>query len=135
MKSTTTLIEGFKFKIEDGRGHELIIDLPEAKGGTNAGPTALELAGMSLSGCIGTIFALVAKNSKLSYSGLRVVVEAEKGSDAKTINSARAKIYVKTKAAKEKVTGILEKTFSHCPVGVLFEQAGVKIESELIIEA
>jgi len=131
MKSTTKWIQGFQSVVDNDRGHTVTIDLPPGQGGTDTGATALELSVMALSGCVETIFAMVANNSELSFDALRVDVTADKGD--KTIENADVKVYVKT-ADEKKAERVLNKTLSICPVGVLFEQAGVKMSSELIFE-
>ena len=131
MKSTSKWIQGFQSVVDNGRGHEVTIDLPPSQDGADTGATALELAVMGLSGCVGTIFAVVAKNSGLAFDALRVVVDADKGE--RTIEHAGVKVYVKT-ADEKKAARVLEKTLRICPVGILFEQAEVKMTSELIFE-
>ena len=131
MKSTSKWIQGLQSVVDNDRGHEVTIDLPPGQGGADTGATALELAVMGLSGCVGTIFASVAKNSSFSFDAMRVVVTADKGE--RTIETADVKIYVKTPDQK-KAERLLEKTLSLCPVGILFEQAEVKMKAELICE-
>ncbi len=134
MKSTCKWIEGMKSTVDNGRGHTVTLDLPSAQGGTDEGATALELAVMGLSGCVGTIFALVAKNSKVEFSALEVELDAEKPDSAKTVTAAKAIVRVKSAAAEDRLERILKKTMELCPVGVLFEQAGIHVEHELIVE-
>lgn len=52
----------FQSVVDNSRHHGVVQDLPEAKSGDDLGPTALELAGMALAGCISTIWAKVASN-------------------------------------------------------------------------
>ena len=131
MKSTSKWIQGLQSVVDNDRGHEVTIDLPPDQGGADTGATALELAVMGLSGCVGTIFALVAKNSGFAFDALRVEVGADKGK--LTIENALIKVYVKT-ADRKRAERVLERTFSICPVGILFEQAEVRMKSELIFE-
>jgi len=109
----------------------MVLDLPGAKGGDDLGPTALELAVMALSGCISTIFAIVAKNSKVTYHKFVCEVEADKPDDAPTIVSAKAKVYVESADGYDKVNRVLSKTMLACPVGQLYEKAGIAIRTEL----
>lgn len=131
MKSTSTLLNGFQSKIDNDRGHEIIVDLPQGQGGKDIGATALELAVMSLSGCISTIFALVAQKSRLEFEDLKVEVDAKKGEQ--TIESADVLVSIKT-ADSDKANKVLDQTMKMCPVGVLFDKAGVKISHKLVIE-
>jgi uncharacterized OsmC-like protein len=134
MQAKAELINGFKSKINNGRGHEVIADLPESLKGTDQGATALELTVMSLAGCISTIFAMVAGNSGVQFANLEVEVTADKPKDQKTIVSASAKVKIKSDAPQAKLERILEKTMGICPVGLIFEKAGINIETELIAE-
>ena len=78
LKGNAKLLENIRLVTENGRGHSVICDLPEAPGGTNAGPTPLELALMSLAGCGVIIYADVCKNSKIDPGNIEITVEAEK---------------------------------------------------------
>lgn len=131
MKSVSKLVDGFKSVVDNGRKHAIVLDLPESQGGADMGATALELAVMALSGCISTIFALISSNSGFEFSSLKVKVEAEKG--VKTIEKTVIKVYVKVDDS-ERAQKMLAKTMAVCPVGILFEQAGVEIVTELILE-
>ena len=64
LTAKATLLENVRLVTENNRGHKVICDLSEAAGGTNAGPSPLELALMSLAGCGAIIFADVCKNSR-----------------------------------------------------------------------
>lgn len=127
-------IEGIKFKVNNGKGHEIISDVPEKYKGTNQGPTGLEMMIMGLASCISAVFVIVTNNSGVQYSQLSVEIEADKPKGEKTIVSAKAKVNVKSDAPREKLERILEKVMNICPVGLIFEKAGIKIETELIAE-
>ena len=71
-----------KFIIEsDIRGHKIVIDQPANAGGTDAGPTPLELVFASLAGCIGTIGRIAAMQQRIDLKGLSVKVEGELDTD------------------------------------------------------
>jgi putative redox protein len=89
---------------------------------------------MSLAGCITTIWAIVARNSGIAYESFRVEVEADKPQGAKTLAAARVSAFVKSAAETDRLERVLEKTVKACPVGVLFEQAGVRVEHRLAKE-
>ncbi len=134
MKAKAVSVEGFWLVVDNGRSHSIALDLPPSLGGTDKGPTALELTVMGLAGCVATIFNLMAKKTRLPLEGIRVEVEAEKLQDAKTITSAKIKATIITDAEKEKVDRVWKLTMENCPVGILFEKAGVKIEATYTIE-
>ena len=107
------------------------MDLPPGKEGDDTGPTALEFAAMSLSGCIGTIYALIAKKMRLTFDKLDVILEAEKGADDPTIVKVTADVFIKSSESVEKLQKCLDTTMNSCPVGVLYKQAGIPVEVNL----
>lgn len=131
MKSNSLWTKNFQSVVDNGRNHSIVIDLPEAKGGNNSGPTALEMCVMSFSGCVGTIFALVAKKMRLTYEKMEIDVDAQQNNDAPTITDIHFVLTIQTKDDKLKIEKCLEHTLNTCPVGVLFKQAGVKITNEI----
>lgn len=131
MKSISLWTKNFQSVVDNGRNHSLVIDLPETKGGNNSGPTALELCVMSFSGCVGTIFAMVAEKMRLSFSKMDVNVVAEQKNDAPTITNIHFILSIQTTHEKDKIEKCLEHTMKTCPVGVLFKQAGVEITNEI----
>lgn len=133
MKSISLWTKNFQSVVDNGRNHSLVIDLPETKGGNNSGPTALELCVMSFSGCVGTIFAMVAEKMRLSFSKMDVNVVAEQKNDAPTITNIHFILSIQTTHEKDKIEKCLEHTMKTCPVGVLFKQAGVEITNEIIL--
>ncbi len=132
MKAASAWISGFRSVVDNGRTHSVVVDLPREQGGEDLGPTALELALMSLAGCVGTIFAIVARKRGLSYESLKVELEAEKGE--KTIESVKGVMKVKTAASREEVETTLRLTMEICPVGLIFEKAGIKPEIKVELE-
>jgi len=132
IKSRAKRSEEFRITVDDGRAHSVCLDLPPEMG-TDMGPTALELGVMSFSGCVATIFTLMAKKMRVSISDLDVIVKAEKPEDARTVTKADFEIIVKTGESEEKINKVWEKTRENCPVGILFEQAGVQVDYKLKI--
>lgn len=134
MRSKAALVEGFWIAVDNGRNHSITLDLPKNLGGSDKGPTALELAVMGLAGCVATIFKLMSTKLKFSLKGLVVEVEAEKPSDAKTITSAKINAVIKTDADEKLVERAWKLTLENCPVGLLFEKAGVEMDFNYRIE-
>ncbi len=131
MKSNSLWTRKFQSVVDNGRNHSMVIDLPEAKGGINSGPTALELCVMSFSGCVGTIFAMVAEKMRLSFDKMEVEVNAEQKNNAPTISDIHFVLSIRTEEEKNKIEKCLDHTLNTCPVGVLFKQAGVVVTSEI----
>ncbi|MBD3191178.1 MAG: OsmC family peroxiredoxin [Candidatus Heimdallarchaeota archaeon] len=131
MKSTTKWVKNYQSVVDNGRSHGIVIDLPEGKDGDDMGPTALELAVMGLSGCIGTIYSLIAKKMRLSIDSIEVELEAEKGPDDPTVTKVSADVKVKSSEKKAKLEKCLETTMNTCPVGVLYQNAGIPMDINL----
>lgn len=133
MKSTCKWIKNHQSIVDNGRGHVYVMDLPQAKEGDNTAPTALEAAVMSLSGCVVTIFTVMAKKMRFSFSCLEVDLDAAKTDDDPTITSVHFDLKIKTEATEEKVKKCLEHTMNSCPVGVLFRNAGIKLSNSITL--
>ncbi|MGP8075435.1 MAG: OsmC family protein [Thermoplasmata archaeon] len=119
---------GFETRLDDSRGHELTVDLPRDEGGTGAGTSALELAVLSLAGCITTIFAIVAAKRKVTFDGLTVSLTADRPAGSPTIQKVHGTLSVQTAATREEVDAVARLTLRTCPVGVLFERASIPID-------
>lgn len=130
-KSLTTLyanaklVKDFRIDVDDGRSHAVCLDLP-LDSGTDMGPSALELALMSFAGCYATIFVLTASKMRVSLKDLEVSAEATKSEEAGTITKAEFHVKVKSTVAEDRIKRIHELTLKGCPVGKIFDKAGVK---------
>jgi uncharacterized OsmC-like protein len=96
--------------------------------GDDMGPTALALSVMSFAGCYASIFALTARKMRIQLEDLDVKIEAVKSEEIGTISSASLDIMVKTSASDDRLERLHQLTLRNCPVGKLFEKAGVKTE-------
>ena len=125
LHSTAKLVKDLRIAVDNGRAHSVCLDLPPELG-TDMGPTALELGVMSYAGCFATIFALTAKKMRIPLKDLEVKLEAVKSDEAGTITEANFDILVKADAPEDRIRQIFKLTLENCPVGKLFEKAGVK---------
>jgi uncharacterized OsmC-like protein len=132
MQANAKWVNGFQSVVNNGRNHSVVMDLPTDMNGEDMGATALEVAVMGLAGCVSTIFSMVCKNSDVSFSGLDVSLDADKPKGASTVQSVTGKVKVTSKEETEKLQKMLDKTMNACPVGVLFEKAGVEMNLELV---
>ncbi len=128
--SKAKLIRDLRVAVDNGRAHSVCLDLPPELG-TDMGPTALELGVMSFAGCFATIFSLTAKKMRIQLKDLEVELRALKSEATGTVASAKFNITVKSDAKKDRIQRIFKLTRENCPVGKLFEQAGVKISYNL----
>ena len=120
------MIEGFQLALDDNESHSYVVDLaPDL--GTGLGASSLELCVMSHAGCYATICLLTAKKMRLTLRGLKVKVEAVKSDATGTIAEETFDIQIKTDAPNDRIDRLHKLTLENCPVGILFEKAGVKI--------
>ncbi|MGD9130189.1 MAG: OsmC family protein [Candidatus Bathyarchaeota archaeon] len=135
IKATAKLIENVQTISDNTRGHSVVLDLGAAKGGDNTGPSALELAIMSLADCAVTIFADVCKKSNIEISKMEVAAEADKPADSPKLNGVNLKIKVTSKAREQKLNAVWRRTEANCPVVSIFkDNIPVNIEFETTAE-
>jgi len=125
LKANAVWVEGYKSVVDNGRGHTVTVDLAPDQGGKDAGPTALELSVMALAGCVTTIFKIIATKRKLNYESLKIELTAEKPKEASTVTEVKGHVEITTAGTEQEVRTVLKSTFSTCPVGVIFEKAGI----------
>jgi putative redox protein len=132
LKANAKLLENVRLVTDNGRGHSVVCDLSEASGGTNAGPTPLELALMALAGCGVIIYADVCKNSKIEPGNIEIAVEAEKTSNSPTLSGVTMKVNIASKARKGLVEAVWRRTEAGCPVLFVYkESVPVKVDVEI----
>jgi putative redox protein len=134
MKATSVWIDGYRSVVDNGRGHSVIVDIPLEQNGADTGATALELAVMSLAGCVTTIFKILALKRSFEFRGLKVELEAEKPKEANTITKVTGNVEIITSAEEAEARTIFRLTEEICPVGVLFAKAGLKPEWQVTVK-
>jgi putative redox protein len=134
LNATAKLVKNYRIDVDDGRSHAICLDLEQDSGGTDMGPSALELTLMSFAGCYATIFILTAKKMRLAIKDLEINVEAVKSEEVDTITEAKFEVAVKTDVSKDRVERLHVLTVKGCPVGKIFERAGVKTTYNVKIE-
>ena len=134
MKATSVWIDGYRSVVGNGRGHSVIVDIPLEQNGADTGATALELAVMSLAGCVTTIFKILALKRSFEFRGLKVELEAEKPKEANTITKVTGNVEIITSAEEAEARTIFRLTEEICPVGVLFAKAGLKPEWQVTVK-
>ncbi|MCL5994554.1 MAG: OsmC family protein [Chloroflexi bacterium] len=71
---TAKQVDGFKIEAK-ARNHAMIIDQPEAGGGSDGGPTPLEYQFASLASCVITIGHIIARQRRLPVRDIGVDIE------------------------------------------------------------
>jgi uncharacterized OsmC-like protein len=131
-KTRAKWIENVRSEVDNSRTHKVVCDLSTAAGGSDKGPTAIELALMALADCAVTIFADVCKQSKIELSKLEAVVEAEKPADSPKLVGVTIKTEVSANARKELLEAAWRRTEANCPVLSIFkEPIPLKVEFEV----
>ncbi len=131
IKAKATWVENVRSIVDNQRTHSVVCDMSTATGGTDSGPTALELSMMALADCGVTIFADVCKKSNIQPSKVEVTVEADKAPDSPAITGLIMKVNVVSKARKELVEAAWRRTEANCPVLLIFKDpTPVKVEFE-----
>ncbi|MEM1582307.1 MAG: OsmC family protein [Candidatus Bathyarchaeia archaeon] len=132
-KATAKWIENVRSIVDNSRTHSVVCDLPAAAGGSDSGPTALELAIMALADCALTIFADICRKSNIRLNGMEVVVEAEKPADSPRLSEATVKVKVSANARKELIEAAWRRTEANCPVLSIFKDPiPLKVELEIV---
>ena len=131
IKAKATWVQNVRSIADNQRTHSVVCDLSTAAGGTDSGPTALELSLMALADCGVTIFSDVCKKSDIELSKVEVIVEADKSPDSPSISNVSMKVDVSSNARKELVAAAWRRTEANCPVLLIFkEPTPVKVEFE-----
>ncbi len=130
IQCSAKLIRDLIIYVDDGRSHAICLDQPP-EDGDDMGPTALALSVMSFAGCYASIFALTARKMRIHVEDLDVKIEAVKSEELGTITSANLDITVKSEAPNDRIERLHQLTLRNCPVGKIFENAGVKTEYRL----
>lgn len=131
IKAKATWVENVRSIVDNQRTHRVVCDLSIAAGGTDTGPTALELSMMALADCGVTIFADVCKKSNIELSKVEVTVEAEKSPDSPIVSGVTMKVNASSKARKELLDAAWRRTEANCPVLYIFKDPiPVKVEFE-----
>jgi len=132
VKGKAKLIENTRLVTDNGRGHSIICDLPVSSGGSNDGPTPLELAVMSLAGCGVIIYADVCKNSKIDPGNIEIDVEAEKSPNSPVLSCVSMKVHIDSKTRKGLVEAAWRRTEAGCTVLFVYkEPVPVKVEVDI----
>ncbi len=132
MKATCKWTNGVASTVTNHRGHEIVLDLPAEKGGEDTGATAFEVCLMSYAGCVNTIFQLLAAKMRIQFTALEVETRGAMNNGAATLTDIDIDFRIATEASEEKIAKCLEQTLKTCPVGILFSQAGVNKNYNII---
>ncbi len=98
------------------------------------GPTALEISLIALADCAVTIYADVAKRSKIDLASLEAEAEAEKVEGSPKITNVKVRVKVAGKASQNLLQTVWKKTEALCPVLCTFKDP-IPVEIEFATES
>ena len=127
------LVQDKEIVLDNGRAHAVVSDQP-TENGPGLGATPLELCVMSHAGCYAAICALTAQKMRLPLKSCDVKSEAVKSEEVGTIIEEKMDITLDVDAPIDRIERLHELTLKNCPVGILYEKAGVKIAYNLKIK-
>ena len=116
--------------------HELIIDEPPARGGTDQGPTPIETMIASLLGCTNVILNRVAEKNHVEVQALSLAAEVSfnrrgvmlEEEVAVPFPEIRLTINLTTPATDLQVERVKADLGKFCPVSKVIRQSGTKLE-------
>ena len=127
MRITSKLTGGMRFET-DIRGHNVIVDLTEAKGGTDTGPMPPELLVTSLGTCVGVYAVNFCRKHNLSTEGLLIHTDYEQGTAPSRISHISVTVELPCGVTEEKLPAFM-RTIEQCLVHNTFCQTPeIKIE-------
>jgi uncharacterized OsmC-like protein len=125
-KIQVEVVQGPSFKTECRAGkHLIVIDQPANAGGTDEGPTPLDVQLMALGGCIAAIGRIVAMQRHLNVHGIKVSLEGELDMDGLLgkptqhragLSAIKAKVAFDADLSREEKTALLHDIDKRCPI-------------------
>ena len=120
------------------RDVSLIIDEPEARGGTNMGMAPTETALAGLAGCTNVIGHKCANKLGINISNMHVEVTTDFDRRGVTLQeeidvpfeTIHVAVELDTDASQEDIDNLAAEVSKFCPVAKLFKQAGCKYTEE-----
>ena len=125
----------------DTGGLSLTIDEPEARGGTNMGPTPTSTAIAALVGCTNVIGHKVADKLGIELSAMHVDAVADFDRRGVTLSeeidvpfpAITLNVQVDTAAPQADIDRLAHEVAKYCPISKVFRQAGTEIKEEWTI--
>jgi putative redox protein len=116
--------------------HELLIDEPAARGGTDQGPTPIETMIAALLGCTNVILNRVAEKNQVEVNALSLAAEARfdrrgvmlEEEVAVPFPEIRLTINLTTPATELQVERVKADLGRFCPVSKVIRQSGTKLQ-------
>lgn len=120
MPAKTVVVEvkqgaGFETQCRAGK-HVVVIDQPAAAGGTDAGPTPLDVQLMAVGGCVAAIGRIIANQQKLTLRGIEVTVEGQIDTDGLLGKPTAARVTIDADLSAAEKARLVHEIERRCPV-------------------
>ncbi|MDX1486030.1 MAG: OsmC family protein [Alphaproteobacteria bacterium] len=125
---------GVRCEISNPEGHTIVTDEPEARGGTNTGPSPLACLTASLASCQVVQIVKVAEAMRFTHGAITIAaqtttdrVAGAQGDDkVMRFSAAALAISIETDETPERIERLKALSEDRCPVGNLFADAGAE---------
>lgn len=91
MQITVDYLGGMKFSARAG-AHNIIVDLPNASGGSGSAATPPQLFLVSLASCVGVYVGGYCNNTGLNAKGMRIGIQAKKVPEPNRLDNIKIQI-------------------------------------------
>jgi len=108
----------------DIRGHKLLLDTPADEGGTNAGPSPVELLAAALGACMAMHIAKYCQAAKLPHEGFGVDLDYQLAKDPLRVGSLTVDITLPADFPDNRIEAI-KRTVQQCTVKNTFKESTV----------
>jgi uncharacterized OsmC-like protein len=120
------IIQGNEIALDNKRAHAIVAhQASEASPGL--GPTPLELCLMSHAGCYANVCVAAAQKMRLDLKSCEIITQATKSDETGTLSEETLDIILDIEAPMDRIQRLHEVVIKNCPVGIIFEKAGIKI--------
>jgi uncharacterized OsmC-like protein len=117
------------------RAHRLLVDQPERGGGADAGPSPIELLGVSLGTCVALYVQQFCHSRGLSHEGMRVEVQQRGAQNPNRIGEFAVRVVLPAGLPAEHVE-MLERVARSCPAhNTLVHGAEVAMQIDIGVPA
>lgn len=131
-RAEATVLHGVRMDVQVRDLPPVVVDEPDTRGGTNAGPSPLEYVTSGLAGCQAVMVNRIAGKMRINYQNLRVTAETHltqkpstKGGDhVIRFCGAILDVYLDTDADAKQLERLKVLSEERCPASNLFLDAG-----------
>lgn len=121
----------------------VVMDEPEALGGTDNGPNPMEFVMGALNGCVGVMIRLIAGEMGFEFQGVQFqadgVIDVRglfgTADVARHFQQVNFDVHVSTQEPAERLEELRQKVHDRCPALNLLKDAGVKVNARWIAVA